>query len=145
MRKIHFVRMPIINLSTDAVFGYELLLRCFNGISLETFSENKELFEQYHRQLMEATFQLDTEGVIRGENTRLFLNMTPNQLVIDPLYESLSGLNHKAGGNLVIEITEDFLNYEYFRLKNKLDYLTRGGCELAITSAYLLLYDFFDI
>lgn len=139
-----YVKMPIVCASTDVIKGYELLLRRFRGISLEVFNRNPELYTELSQPMLENVFNLDRTGLIRTKRELLFINMTVSQFIstgtldfLRTLYISNQGLKGNQASNnfienIVIEITEQELNFDWDKLTERRLLLKNLGFKFAI-------------
>ena len=130
----HFVKMPIISALTDEPIGFEILLRKFRGISLEVFNRNPELYSELSFPLLQEIFELDVSGKIRGQGSLLYINLTPQQILCQGTLDFLYRLHHtgQCFTDIVIEMTEQELDCDQKRLKERLLLFKRFGFQLAI-------------
>jgi len=132
MFPIFFSKMPIIDIKTSQVFGYEVLLRRVGNLTLSAFNKQPELFIKHHCQLMDTLKELDEQNKIRDKGQQLFLNLTPDQIVSVQAMMSVNALHQKPDHPLVIEITEAHLHHSHNKLIPRLQQLIESGCQLAI-------------
>lgn len=90
-----YAKMPIVCASSGKTLGYELLLRKFNGIALNTFNRYPELYSELSYPMLQKKISLDQAGKIRKSGQHLFINFTPAQLLCAGTLEFLAQLQQK--------------------------------------------------
>lgn len=108
-----FVKMPIMTAS-GTVFGYEVLLREFNGITLDTFNRYPELYTEFCYEILSAIYSLDNNQKVRQKDQKLFINLTLDQLLSSGALTFLDKcyITHSSVENVIIEITENEMLYQ---------------------------------
>ncbi|ACA86628.1 EAL domain-containing protein [Shewanella woodyi] len=108
-----FVKMPIMTAS-GTVFGYEVLLREFNGISLDTFNRYPELYTEFCFEILSVISSLDNYHKIRQKGESLFINLTLDQLLSDGALTFLNQFYRSDSkvDDVIIEITENEMLYQ---------------------------------
>lgn len=103
-----FAVQPIVNISTEQVVAHELLLRHFEGVGIDVYTQKPSLFVENILPLNKSAAQLAKSLVEQHEVEMLFVNFTPNQIEDVSFEASLSSF-YSQGINpsqVAIEITE---------------------------------------
>ncbi|MFT7009712.1 MAG: EAL domain-containing protein (putative c-di-GMP-specific phosphodiesterase class I) [Colwellia sp.] len=121
-------------LTSDTPFGYEILLRHWQGISLAVFNQSPILYSEFSYALWKAMYQLDNAGKCRSKGQKLFVNMTVAQLLSTGSLKFLIVLdqNKLSFCDLVIELTENNLGEMSSALFERVLLFKRFNCEFAI-------------
>ena len=129
-----FHKMPIVSALTDKVLGFEILLKSFRGIPLNTFNQHPELYSEFSFQLLKEIFHLDQQKKLRGISELLYLNLTPDQFLSHGTLEFLYYLHESKYRleNLVIEFTEHDLHCDLIRIKERILLFKQHNCQFAI-------------
>jgi len=129
-----FHKMPIVSALTDKVIGFEILLRSFRGIPLNTFNQYPQLYSDFSFQLLKEILHLDHQKKLRAASELLYLNLTPEQFLSPGTLEFLYYLHVSKYRleNLVIEFTEHELHCDLWRIKERILLFKQHNCQFAI-------------
>jgi len=139
-----YAKMPIVCSSTGSTKGFELLLKEFRGISLEVFNRYPDLYTELSYSMLENIFKLDRLSLIREKGQLLFVNMTVSQLISKSTLDFLLTLYRPSQyikvkkptdcffDNIIIEITEQEIDYDWQRLTERQLLLKSFGFKFAI-------------
>lgn len=129
-----FAKMPIISAVNEEVIGYEILLRKFNSISLDTFNHSPQLYTEFSFEILCEIFRLDANGLIRKTGQLLFINFTVQQFLSSGTLNFLVQQSDQKSlfNNIVIEITEQDLHHDSAQLVERMLLFTRFNCQFAI-------------
>lgn len=129
-----FVKMPLVSTLNGEVIGFEILLREFGGVRLEVFNRNPELYATLCYPILTTIFELDVAGKIRDDSKQLYLNLTADQIMSSGIKKFL--LAYRKSGlvikNVIIELTEQDINYAWPHFKRRLSHLKKAGFRLSI-------------
>lgn len=129
-----FVKMPLVSTLNGEVIGFEILLREFNGVGLEVFNRNPELYATLCYPILRTIFELDFAGKIRDDSEQLYLNLTADQIMSSGIKKFF--LAYQKSGvvikNVIIELTEQEINYSSPYFKRRLLLLKKAGFQLSI-------------
>ena len=126
--------MPIHITATSTLSGFEILLREFNGVSLDILNENPQLYVEFSAQILQEILALDSTGKVRRQGLSLAINFSAAQFLCDGTLTFLSQLYYskKAFNHIVIELTESELDYMSIAFEERLLLCRLLGFKLAI-------------
>ena len=103
-----FAHQPLVCLLNHKPVASELLLRHFDGISIETFLESPDLFNRHVVGLMKAKADVTKHLFLTQGVSSIFVNLTPNQISAPDFMSSLDAFykNGISPSSVAIEVTE---------------------------------------
>lgn len=103
-----FAHQPLVCLLNHKPVASELLLRHFDGISIETFLESPDLFNRHVVGLMKAKANVTKHLFLTQGVSSIFVNLTPNQISAPDFMSSLDAFykNGISPSSVAIEVTE---------------------------------------
>jgi EAL domain-containing protein (putative c-di-GMP-specific phosphodiesterase class I) len=105
-----FAYQPLVSLLNHKPVACELLLRHFDGVSIDTYLKTPELFNEHVVGLMKAKADVTKHLFLHHDVSSIFINLTPNQISASGFMFSLDAFykNGISPSSVAIEVTEQF-------------------------------------
>ena len=129
-----FAHQPLVSLLNHKPVACELLLRHFDGISIETFLDTPELFNRHVVGLMKAKADVTKHLFLTQGVSSIFVNLTPNQISAPDFMYSLDAFykNGISPSSVAIEVTEQFYAVDESSFYNNLKEARRRGHPIVV-------------